>query len=582
MPQTAFSDAASSMAVPGRCVMVLGMHRSGTSMLAGTLAAAGVRLGRVLEAPFALNPTGLREPEVLIHLHEDLLHANGGAWHDPPEGVTWGALHRSVRDLFIEARARPGLWGFKEPRTLLLAEGWIEALADWTAVGIFRHPAAVAASLAHRNGFDHARGVRLWTAYNRRLLALQRAHGFPLLEFEADPLRMRAGLVRVLEGLGCDARAADRVHDATLPRHDRAAGQGMDAGLDTAAAELLTALRGAAAAQGANGAAGAAAAPAPEPAELHSTRLFPRHRGVAAYVPTGIAARCDWLVLSDPQPPHTGLRRHRGEGAPRHVFLSLREPFLGLRFFVQEVLPQIAAPFVLVSGSEDATVPRQLDRRWRPFDAAERGMIRDLLADPRLICWFAENLDAAAHAKLRPLPLGMVWPDATVSGAVPSARPLGPRPVRALCAHRQRPGPQWAARRQVDALARGPWVDFVTHPGADLSEAAFAAALSAHSFVLCVEGGGLDPAPKAWMALLHGAIPIIRDTPVAAAYRRLPVVVVPDWRPDVLSPTRLQTWKTVLQPQFDDPMRRAAVLQKLRLDYWWDCIRSRARPDSPG
>lgn len=34
--------------------------------------------------------------------------------------------------------------------------------------------------------------------------------------------------------------------------------------------------------------------------------------------------------------------------------------------------------------------------------------------------------------------------------------------------------------------------------------------MQSHAFVLCAEGGGVDPSPKAWQAILHGAIPIIR------------------------------------------------------------------------
>jgi hypothetical protein len=229
-------------------VLILGMHRSGTSMLAGTLGAAGLHLGQVLDAPFELNPTGLREPEVLIRMHEHLLEANGGAWHDPPAQVVWGPLHRAVRDLFIESRADQLLWGFKEPRTLLVAEGWIEALPAWTAVGIFRDPAEVAASLAHRNGLAAEKALALWSFYNARLLSLQRAHGFPLIEFRADSGQMRQGLRRALSWLGLPEAAAEQLFDAELPRHSGAATAGEEwAELPASVGTLLAELRAAAA-----------------------------------------------------------------------------------------------------------------------------------------------------------------------------------------------------------------------------------------------------------------------------------------------------------------------------------------------
>lgn len=307
---------------------------------------------------------------------------------------------------------------------------------------------------------------------------------------------------------------------------------------------------------------------------LHATRLFPKFRGAAAYRLTGIAARCDWVVLSDTHPPEALLVERVATPAPRHVFLSLREPFAALRFFCHEVLPRITAPFVLVSGSEDVTLPTQTDRRWRPYDAGERAMIAALLDDPRLIRWFAENLDDGTHPRLAALPVGMVWPDGPPDPppAPPVPPPLGPRPLRVLCAHRRRDGPQWAPRRRVDALARGPWAGFTQCPDGELPEAAFLAALEAHSFVLCVEGGGLDPAPKAWTALLHGAIPILRDSPVAAAYRLLPVAVVPAWEAGAITPARLEGWKTALLPRFDTEAGRAELLRRLGQDFWWQRV----------
>jgi hypothetical protein len=314
----------------------------------------------------------------------------------------------------------------------------------------------------------------------------------------------------------------------------------------------------------------------------HSTRLFPKFAGAPACRPSGIAARCDWVVLSDPAPPQVALIRQRA--VPRHVFLSLRAPFRALAFFVEEVLPQIPGPFVLVSGSEDVTLPRQTDRRWRPFDAAERARTAAIPADPRLLRWFAENLDEAGHPRFAPLPVGLVWPEGPPEGAWPPGPvpPLGPRPLRVLCAQRLREGPQWEARRQAAALARGPWAGFVTLPGAELPEAEFLAACAGHSFVLCVEGGGLDPSPKAWTALLCGAIPIIRQSPVAVAYRALPVAVVPGWSARALDAARLAGWKAALLPEFDDPARRAAVLVRLRLDHWWAQIAAAGPGAHPG
>lgn len=150
--------------------------------------------------------------------------------------------------------------------------------------------------------------------------------------------------------------------------------------------------------------------------------------------------------------------------------------------------------------------------------------------------------------------------------------------MRALYAHRLREGPQWDVRRRVSQLAAGPWRDFCTLHEAEMSEPEFMQEIGRHAFVLCAEGGGLDPAPKAWHALLHGAIPIIRDTPLRAAYELFPVVFVKNWQSEALNPALLAARRFRLISAFDDPDMRAAVIEKLGIAFWWSRIAA-AHPD---
>ena len=50
--------------------------------------------------------------------------------------------------------------------------------------------------------------------------------------------------------------------------------------------------------------------------EVLSTRLFPKGQGADAYRLTGVAARCDWVLLSDTAAPEVALAR-RVDGPPR-------------------------------------------------------------------------------------------------------------------------------------------------------------------------------------------------------------------------------------------------------------------------
>lgn len=286
--------------------------------------------------------------------------------------------------------------------------------------------------------------------------------------------------------------------------------------------------------------------------EVWSTRLFPKGQGADAYRLTGAAARCDWVVLSDNAEPHAALRvRPDAPAAPRTIFLSLRKPWPAYELFARDVLPVLKTPFVLFSGSEDVTTPNQTDRRWPATPQHIRSIMDSILAHKQLTAWYTENLDADIHPKLRPMPLGLLTED---GGPAMAERlefeELARRPLSVLCAHRHREGPQWEPRRKVSAIAREAWINWTTILDEPVEEAVFKRLLSRHAFVLCVEGGGLDPSPKAWLALLHGAIPIIRKSPTAAAYEDLPVIMVDDWESEAITLEKLEEWRTRLSADF--------------------------------
>ncbi|WP_147335738.1 sulfotransferase family protein [Pseudotabrizicola alkalilacus] len=165
-------------------VVVLGMHRSGTSCLTGSLEEAGLALGNV-DRKRHTNPKGNRESLSIMDLNNAVLIANGATWDTPPAGVCdWSTEQLEWRDRLIAEYAEYPLWGFKDPRTLLVLEGWLQGLPAPQLVGTFRHPLAVAQSLQTRNGFEIEKGINLWTAYNQRLLRVMESHPVPLLCFD--------------------------------------------------------------------------------------------------------------------------------------------------------------------------------------------------------------------------------------------------------------------------------------------------------------------------------------------------------------------------------------------------------------
>ena len=100
--------------------------------------------------------------------------------------------------------------------------------------------------------------------------------------------------------------------------------------------------------------------------------------------------------------------------------------------------------------------------------------------------------------------------------------------------------------------------------------------LAEHAFVLCVRGGGLDPSPKAWTALIHGAVPLIHCPSLMQAYGELPVVPLPGWQADAITFEKLKTWRRQLAPRMESPSARQALQSQLTLDHWWHKIAAAA------
>jgi len=146
-----------------------------------------------------------------------------------------------VRDLFIESREGRPLWGFKDPRTLLVLDGWREVLPALEFAGIFRHPFEVASSLQSRNGFPLGKGMAIWTRYNRELLALHERQPFPLVEFVADGAAMRQAIDGVLARLRLAPSTAPDFVDTSLRRFEAA---GADDALPPDTADVYARLRG--------------------------------------------------------------------------------------------------------------------------------------------------------------------------------------------------------------------------------------------------------------------------------------------------------------------------------------------------
>lgn len=160
-------------------VFVLGMHRSGTSVMAGVLDRLGLD-GGPRDSMFAadeFNTDGYWEQRPLVEMHDAMLKQLGGFASAPPEPRSDSFLRRSLPDAPTDIeRLVSSLfqapWFVKDPRHCLLLPLWTEALgSDDLAVVMLRSPGDVVRSLRQRNGYSTGLALGLWERYTLDLLA---------------------------------------------------------------------------------------------------------------------------------------------------------------------------------------------------------------------------------------------------------------------------------------------------------------------------------------------------------------------------------------------------------------------------
>ncbi len=172
-----------------KTIVVMGMHRSATSMAARALHNSGeVWMGHeLLTDYFHGSADGLYEHAPVGNLNQEILKAAGGDWNDPPSrdrilevGPDFTAKIKSVtKDLEQGARDRGfGSVGFKDPRLCLTVELFAPHLSQPQYLTLFRDHRQIAQSLFNRDGMPLDQGVALSLEYSRRAITfLARTYG---------------------------------------------------------------------------------------------------------------------------------------------------------------------------------------------------------------------------------------------------------------------------------------------------------------------------------------------------------------------------------------------------------------------
>jgi O-antigen biosynthesis protein len=164
-----------------KIIVVIGMHRSGTSTVMNALACLGVSLGDNLLPAGVDNPKGFFEDKSVNDLNIAMLDAIGQTWfslslvsdEDIDKLIALGYVEKAIALLSDKTRNTP-VFGFKDPRVSKLLKFWKLVFARMNCevqyVLCLRHPLSVANSLLKRNKSPIQKGYLLWLSYNMSIV----------------------------------------------------------------------------------------------------------------------------------------------------------------------------------------------------------------------------------------------------------------------------------------------------------------------------------------------------------------------------------------------------------------------------
>ncbi len=152
-------------------MLIIGMHRSGTSAIAGLIAAQGAYI-----APESLllpagndNPHGFWERQDALAINRKIMKAQNCNWHYiqgfSSEIPIAENLKTELRLCVDDLQSKP-VFALKDPRLCLTMPYWLPYFRQMPLI-VFavRHPAAIAQSLLQRNNMPLMQGLLLWEKY---------------------------------------------------------------------------------------------------------------------------------------------------------------------------------------------------------------------------------------------------------------------------------------------------------------------------------------------------------------------------------------------------------------------------------
>ncbi|MFC3322104.1 sulfotransferase family protein [Mesorhizobium cantuariense] len=217
-------------AVRRTCIVVLGMHRSGTSALTRAISLLGAELPKNMLGANPTNETGHWEPLRLMELHDRMLAEASSRWDDwrPFEPSDLGAsrLHfytAEIERLIDEEYGSAPLFVLKDPRISRFVPLYADIMermhVDVRYVLIERNPLAVIASLAKRDRFTMCFSALLWLRHGLEAERATRGRPRVFLSYEDMLDDWQDGIEAITSALGINWPRSEMEWQATLSNH---------------------------------------------------------------------------------------------------------------------------------------------------------------------------------------------------------------------------------------------------------------------------------------------------------------------------------------------------------------------------
>ncbi|MCL2935993.1 MAG: glycosyltransferase [Trichodesmium sp. MAG_R02] len=164
-------------------LIITGIHRSGTSLTASLFQSVGVNIGEKLVGPEYGNIRGHFEDIEFVELHKRILqsqHIDVLGSNVETKEITVKKQQLKIAKKLIKNRQEENeksnkIWGWKDPRSTLFLNFWLQLLPDAKFVFVYRSPWEVVDSLYRRNTDEKLleqpeKAVKMWLNYNQRIL----------------------------------------------------------------------------------------------------------------------------------------------------------------------------------------------------------------------------------------------------------------------------------------------------------------------------------------------------------------------------------------------------------------------------